>query len=99
MADQRAYDGQPAMTGTLGQTLGLLHMLVEAAQLDSDWIHTRPFRLDTSLGQNDVQVLQCGQDLMTAALRRVWARTAWQMLFQEAPLVLVKVPKVKPAMS
>ena len=55
--------------------------------------------LDTGVGQNGLQLSQCCPDLMTAALRRIRAGTTWQVLIKEALRVLVKIAKIKPAVS
>ena len=99
MTDQFAYGDQPVMPRALGQTLDLPHVLVKATQFDINRIYLMVFGLNTGISQNNLQMLQCGPDLVTAALDWIWARTARQMLLHEALRLLFKRAKIKLATS
>ena len=99
MTDQFAYGDQPVMPRAIGQTIDLPHVLVKAAQFGINHIYLMDFGLNTAISQNNLQMLQCGPDLVTAALHWIWAGTAWQMLLHEALRLLFKSAKIKSATS
>ena len=99
MTDQFAYGDQPVMTRALGQTFDLPHVLVKATQFDINRIYLMAFGLNTGFSQNNLQMLQCGPDLVTAALDWIWACTARKMLLHEALSLLFKRAKINSASS
>ena len=99
MTDQFAYGDQPVMPRALGQTLDLPHVLVKSAQLDINRVYPMVFGLNAGFNQNNLQMLQCRPDLVTATLDWIWAGTARKMILHEALRLLFKSAKIKSVTS